>query len=98
MTDRLTTDRFKAAQADVSKFFDSPADIVGAADLSLQQKIALLNQWEDDLRQLMVASEENMPEQAGHAADGERLQAVHEALANLGAGQNPDKGAPTKAG
>ncbi|MGE0733570.1 MAG: hypothetical protein AB7G15_03290 [Alphaproteobacteria bacterium] len=92
------TDRFKAAQSDVSKIFDAPADIVGAGDLSKSQKVALLRQWEIDLRQLMVASDENMPETPARNLAGERLQRVHAALAQLGAESDPDQGAPTKAG
>ena len=90
-------DRYKQAQTDVSKIFATPNDIVAAADLSETQKIGLLHQWELDLRQLLVAADENMTG-AGQGAAGERLRRVHAALAQLGVEADPDRGAPTSAG
>lgn len=39
----------------------SPKTVLGREDLSRQEKIELLRQWELDLREGMVAEEENMP-------------------------------------
>jgi len=52
--------RFQQALGDVSSAFKTPRAILEASDLTKQQKIDLLKQWETDLRLLMVASEENM--------------------------------------
>jgi hypothetical protein len=38
----------------------SPGDVVRRSDLSRDEKIRLLRQWEQDLREEMVAEEENM--------------------------------------
>jgi hypothetical protein len=82
--------RFAEARTDVSKVFDTPADIVSASDLTEPQKVDLLRQWESDLRLLLVAAEENMTETGRGGATGERLRAVRHALATLGAAQPLD--------
>jgi hypothetical protein len=89
--------RFETALADVSKVFTSPAEILQAADLTEQQKIALLRQWDTDLRLKMVASEENMP---GTDSDrtAELLQSVAESLARLGVQKKEEERAPNKSG
>jgi len=81
---------------DVSKAFAKPQDIVNASNLSSQQKIELLKEWELDLRELMVASEENMPgTAAGHTA--ELLRNVRQLLTRLGASEK-EPAAVNKAG
>lgn len=76
--------------------YPSPRDVVAAKDLSHEQKIKTLKDWEYDLRQMMVASEENMtgPEHQGDTS--ERLKRIQDALEELG----NDKATvtPTKAG
>jgi hypothetical protein len=68
----------------VSKVFASPVELFNAPDLSSEEKIYLLKQWEGDLRLLMVASEENMAGTSpGRTA--ELLQMVHRKLTELGA-------------
>ncbi len=87
----------KALAADVSKIFREPADILRAGDLTNEQKIALLRQWDADLRLQMVASEENMTGTApGRTA--ELLQAVRQALARLGVEGKEEAQAPNKSG
>src|SRR5262249_29420521 len=73
-------------------------DILQAADLSEAQKIALLRQWDTDLRLLMVASEENMTASAAPGRTGELLQSVHKAMMRLGCEPDLDKQAPDKTG
>ena len=74
--------RFETAKQDVGKVFATPAELCNARDLSSEQKIFLLKQWETDLRLLMVASEENMPgTNPGRTA--EFLQAVLQKLEEL---------------
>ncbi|MCG6942369.1 MAG: hypothetical protein LJE69_14100 [Thiohalocapsa sp.] len=60
-----------------------PQDIADREGLSHEQKIALLEQWEEDLREQMVAEEEAMP--GGDASFGEALAEVLESLKGLGA-------------
>ncbi len=89
--------RFKQALGDVSKTFRTPEAIVAAADLTREQKIDLLKQWETDLRLLMVASEENMTGNApGRVA--EQLRQVLQCLEELGTHPGEGQKAPTKAG
>jgi superoxide dismutase, Fe-Mn family len=87
---------FEQAKQDVSKAFKRPQDVAEAKNLTPVQKIELLKQWEMDLRQLMVASEENMPGTApGQTA--ETMRNVRVLLTKLGAGDH-EPAAVNKAG
>lgn len=72
----------------------SAQDLVARDDMDTEHKIALLQQWEQDLREQMVAEEENMADGA-EAALAETLSDVLKALDELGAQRTP---APTKHG
>jgi hypothetical protein len=93
----MSQKRFEKALADVSRVFQSPAEIVEAADLTAQQKVALLKQWDTDLRLKMVASEENMAE-TGSDQTAELLQSVEESLTRLGVEKKEGDRAPNKTG
>jgi hypothetical protein len=73
-----------ALRKDVASHYRHPRDILADDELSQDDKIALLQEWEVDLRQLMIASEENMPS-ASIDRSGFLLNAVHKSLAALGA-------------
>jgi hypothetical protein len=92
--------RFEDALTDVAKVFADPKDIIGSDDLSHQQKVKLLKQWEFDLRENLVASEENMTAETvpeGHSA--ELLRGVRKALISIGAVDHKDESAaPMKLG
>jgi len=92
--------RFDDAVTDVAKVYAHPSDIITADDLSHQQKVKLLRQWEFDLRENMVASEENMTAEnipEGHSA--EMLRGVRKALLSIGGADHKDEtAAPTKTG
>ena len=79
----LRVDKIKR---DVGKTFARPEDILQTDALSAQQKIELLKQWEIDLRQLMVASEENMLSAASEQT-ADLLRRVRQLLTRLGATQ-----------
>jgi hypothetical protein len=69
--------------SNVERHFDQPKQVADAKDLSLEQKVAILTQWEQDLRQLMVASQERMiPSEPTRAP--EMLRSVRESLRTLG--------------
>ena len=55
--------RFREIQKDIPGHFGNPDGIAADMDLDFDQKAALLKQWEFDLRQMMVASEENMTDE-----------------------------------
>jgi len=86
-----------AAAVNPSKFFETPQDVLTQAQLSREDKIKILHQWETDARLLQVAEEENMGE-------GERSQlgAIVSALIALGdESKNPHRatpGSPAKQG
>lgn len=65
-----------------SSCFDDPRQLLASTDLPVPDKIRALTNWANELRQLQVAEEENMP---GPGALGERLAAVETALLELGA-------------
>lgn len=92
----ISESRFEKAKQDVSKIFQTPAELCNAPDLSSEEKIYLLKQWDTDLRLLMVASEENMPgTNPGRTA--QLLQSVHQKLDQLGAPKD-EQTAVNKAG
>jgi hypothetical protein len=63
-------------------------------DLSRERKVEILRQWEQDLRELMVAEEENMP---ASSAPDISLDEVLNALHQLGA-QSDSHPVPTRHG
>ena len=78
--------------------FLSARDILDRGGLTTDEKIALLREREQDVRELMVAEEENM--RGGQASDqvlGDALGDIRAALASLGA-ERRAAAAPTKHG
>jgi hypothetical protein len=71
----------------------APAGLLRRGDLSRDDKVRLLHEWERDLREQMVADEENM---TGAESPAGTLQDILSALAALGA--QPESGTPTKHG
>jgi hypothetical protein len=92
--------RFEEALTDVGKCYAHPNEIVGAENLSHQQKVKLLRQWEFDLRENLVASEENMTaETLPEGQSAELLRGVRKALIAIGAVDHKDEAAaPMKQG
>jgi hypothetical protein len=70
-----------------------PQAVVRSSDMSREQKIELLREWEQDLREEMVAEEENMPNPRPLASTLEEVLAALRAL-----GAEPGTHAPTKHG
>jgi hypothetical protein len=100
----MESKRFSEMQKDIPGNFLSPTAILSNSDLDAEQKCHLLKQWEFDLRQLMVASEENMTDQAAPipGKSAELLRHVRKALSSLEE-ENPHlaesrDGPPAKAG
>lgn len=75
-------------------YFPHPDDLVSAKTPERKIKLQILEQMEEDIRAMMVASEENMP--GSFPAD---LPAIHKAREALGATQEfkEREDAPTKA-
>ena len=78
--------------------FLSARDVLDRGGLTTDEKIALLRECEQDVRELMVAEEENMRgDQTSDQALGDELRDIHAALASLGADRRA-AAAPTKHG
>lgn len=54
------SNRFESALQDVGRTFSHPEDISAARDITPEQKVKLLQEWEYDLRLMQVAADENM--------------------------------------
>ena len=74
----------QTAMKNPARAFGTPEAIEASTELSAAQKHAVLLQWKDQLQQLMVATEENMPgpeTSAGNNADC--LRRVVDALTRI---------------
>lgn len=67
---------------DPGEHFDSPTQVLNSSELSHEQKIEVLQRWEDDARQLLRAQSEGME---GENKGAEVLKQVQDALEALGA-------------
>jgi hypothetical protein len=89
---------FEKLVVDVSTHFSTPEALLGAEDLTREQKLALLRQWEYDLHLMQVATEENMTGDAPPGNNAERIRQVHAAAEKLGAELDPDASGAAKTG
>ena len=66
--------------------FAKPLDVVKDSDLSCQQKAKTLDTWEQDARELLIASSEGMtaPEEGDSPKDPNELQQVINAKDEIG--------------
>jgi len=66
--------------------YQKPGDIPGDEALSHEEKAKALNTWEEDARQLMVASNEGMAEsdESAQSDDQDRFSEVARAKAKIG--------------
>jgi len=85
-----------SSQNKVLKVFEHPGDVVAASNLSVAEKIKLLQDWETDLREILVAAEEGMTRESPDDP-GVQLSNIRAALDQLGV-PPPTASAPTKAG
>jgi hypothetical protein len=83
------------AATNPTRFFKRPRQVVDDRRLTREQKLAVLNAWELEARELAVASEESMG-----GGENNLLQDVVDARLALGEETEPtrDTGAPTKHG
>jgi hypothetical protein len=70
------------AMLDPASVFHTPKDVLRAADLSVEDKKAILIRWEEDAEAMLRATEEGMPP-ADNRNPAELLRAVHLALESL---------------
>ncbi len=82
------------ALIDPATTFTSPKDVLIRNDLARHLKIKILKRWESDIREILVAEEENM-----QGKDvGETLTAIRQALHSLDAEIDTEDTPPTKQG
>ena len=77
-------DVFEAAKKDPGRYFSSPDGVLTRSEFTSTQKIELLKQWEADVREKMVASDEGMSSTIS-GRDAELLKAIKAALERIGA-------------
>jgi len=74
----------QTAMKNPARTFGTPEAIENSTELSAEQKHAVLLQWKDQLQQLMVATEENMPGPETNAGtDADCLRRVVDALTRI---------------
>ena len=83
---------FEKAKLNPAAVFKSPQEIVSIQELSREQKIEILQQWEQDARLMEVAEEESMP-----GPQPKLLQPIRDALHNLDFWPDTEHSSPSKA-
>jgi hypothetical protein len=89
---------FDAALKNIDRIFPTPGSIVVSAELSREEKIKLLREWDYDLRLELVAMEENMTGTDAPGENSERLRQIGESLEQLGYVRDESQGGPSKTG
>ena len=76
---------FASAMKNPGRTFGSPEALEASGNFSDEQKHAILLQWKDQLQQLMVATEENMPgPDSSSGMNADCLRRIVDALSRLG--------------
>ncbi len=72
------------AMKNPSRTFGTPEAVESSGELTAEQKHAVLLQWKDQLQQLMVATEENMPgPETSSGINADCLRRVVDALSRI---------------
>ena len=82
---------FEKAKLNPATVFNSPQEVVSNQELSREQKIEILRQWEQDARLMEVAEEENMP-----GPESKLLQPIRDALHALNYWPDTEHSSPNK--
>lgn len=83
------------AKANPTRYYRRPVEVLRDRRLNRREKLAILEAWELEARELAVAAEENMS-----GGESSMLEEVVQARVELGdvTGPDDDAGAPTKHG
>jgi hypothetical protein len=76
----MKLEEFKADPAD---YFDSPQRVLDHPGLTAEEKREILISWKDELTQLQIATEENMPRLDAQVREKVSLRQVTAALKEL---------------
>ena len=77
----MTKSVVSAAIADPSRMFTNPMAVLEAKDLSRDEKILVLQNWELDAKRLLESADENMTDERGRERN--QLPEIHKALRAL---------------
>ena len=83
---------FEKAKLNPAAVFKNPQEVVSSQDLSREQKIEILQRWEQDARLMEVAEEEGMP-----GPQPKLLQPIRDALHALDFWPDTEQSSPSKA-
>ena len=83
---------FEKAKLNPAASFKSPQEVVSNQELSHEQKIDILQRWEEDATALEVAEEEGMP-----GPQPKLLQPIRDALHALNYWPDTEHSSPSKA-
>jgi hypothetical protein len=82
---------FEKVKLNPAAVFKSPQEVVSSQELSREQKIEILQRWEQDARSMEVADEENMP-----GPQPKLLQPIRDALHTLNYWPDTEHSGPSK--
>ncbi|WP_119272041.1 hypothetical protein [Taklimakanibacter deserti] len=85
----MTKSVVNEAIADPSRMFPNPMAVVEAKDLSREEKIKVLQNWELDAKRLLESDDENMSDERGRERN--QLPEIHRALKALSPEQGSGK-------
>ncbi len=77
----MTKSVVNQAIADPSRMFPNPMAVVQATNLSREEKIKVLQNWELDAKRLLESADENMTDERGRERN--QLPEIHKALRAL---------------
>jgi hypothetical protein len=83
---------FEKAKLNPAAVFKNPQEVVSSQELSREQKIEILQRWEQDARLMEVAEEESMP-----GPQPKLLQPIRDALHALNCWPDTERSSPSKA-
>lgn len=80
----MSTMNLQDAMKNPARLFGTPESLESSTELTAGQKQAVLLQWKDQLEQLLVATEENMPgPETANGVNADCLRRVVDALTRL---------------
>jgi hypothetical protein len=85
----MTKSVVNEAIADPSRMFPDPMAVLEAKNLSRDEKIKVLQNWELDAKRLLESADENMTDERGRERN--QLPEIHKALRALTVAPAPDK-------
>ena len=73
----------KQALISPASVFTHPSEVVNHQEIEHQHKIKILEQWENDTKELLTATEENMDNEYEGESASDLLALIHQSLTDL---------------